>query len=451
MGVSAADNGHAADGARRAARRALLRNVLIVFLVALAVRWAADVVLQPHLGDYVIDSYDVMGQNILDGHGFSYQAGKTIPTVTRAPFYPLWWAAQLAVVGRHFLLLRMGEGLVDAVTAALVVFMTAALCRLPWRRGPPAEDKPGSAESGAFSPLRIATITGLLYAIQPFTVYYAAKMGTETWFTFWLVVFIWAFAVWVMAPGYGRGAVMGVVLGILVLNKSTAIGLLVVLGVIALIWLRGSRALAALSLVVCVVVTGLLVTPWLIRDYEVTDGHFVAVQTLTWWNFWADFDFSPGGYRHTVENHYGPGGGHPYSLTALADVQQEARLQGQALTWMRTHPGAMLRKMANNLAEFWYLVEGTRRAQVTGAAMALELLLAAVGAWLAWRRGRHRLLLMTVVVILYFDVVYTPIKSVFHYSLVVVPFLCLLQAFVVAWVVWRVRRRPEAGEPAAGS
>ena len=81
----------------------------------------------------------------------------------------------------------------------------------------------------------------------------------------------------------------------------------------------------------------------------------------------------------------------------------------------------------------------------------LELLLATVGAWLAWRRGRHRLLLLAVVVILYFDVVYTPIKSVFHYSLVVVPFLCLLQAFVVAWVVWRVRRRPEAGEPAAGS
>ena len=101
--------------------RGLVRNALIVFAIALAARWATDVVLQPHLGTYVIDDYDIIGQNVLDGHGFSYQSGKTIPTVTRAPFYPLWWAAELTVFGRRFLLLRMGEGLVDAVTAGLVI------------------------------------------------------------------------------------------------------------------------------------------------------------------------------------------------------------------------------------------------------------------------------------------------------------------------------------------
>ena len=131
---------------------------MIVFAIALAARWAADVVLQPHLGTYVMDSYDVMGRNILEGHGFSYQAGKSIPTVTRAPFYPLWWAAELEVFGRHFLLLRMGEGFVDALTAALVVFMAAALC-ISWIAA--------LAISGVASAWRSAALTGETRAAEP--------------------------------------------------------------------------------------------------------------------------------------------------------------------------------------------------------------------------------------------------------------------------------------------
>jgi hypothetical protein len=51
------------------------------------------------------------------------------------------------------------------------------------------------------------------------------------------------------------------------------------------------------------------------------------------------------------------------------------------------------------------------------------------------------------IVILYFAVVYTPIKSVFHYSLVIVPFLCVLQAFVLAWLLTRMPRRTRTSPP----
>jgi 4-amino-4-deoxy-L-arabinose transferase-like glycosyltransferase len=423
--------------------RVLLRNALIVFALALTVRWMVDAVLQPHLGSYVMDAYDVMGQNLLDGHGFSYQAGRTIPTVTRAPFYPLWWAAVLEAFGRQFLLLRMAEGLIDAITAALVVFMTAALCRLPLSPPPPEPELDGTAAQ-ASEPLVIPTLAGVLYAVQPFSIYYSAKMGTETWFTFWLVLFICCFVSWWRAPGYGRGALLGGVLGVLILNKSTAIGLLILLALPGLIWTRQRRTIAVLSLVLCVAVSGLVITPWMLRNYRVTGGHFVPIQTLTWWNFWADFDFSPSGSSDTVSSHYGPGGGHPYSLSATADVRQETRLRDQALRWMSSHPLAMLDKMGHNLVEFWYFVAGVRRAQITLAGSVLELLLAFAGGWLAWRARRRRVVLLVAIVVLYFDVIYTPIKSVFHYSLVVVPFLCVLQAFLVAWVLGRLLRPRES-------
>ena len=214
------------------------------------------------------------------------------------------------------------------------------------------------------------------------------------------------------------------------------------LALLALAWTHVRRKTAVLSLVLCVAVSGLVIAPWIVRNYSVTDGHFVPVQTLTWWNFWSDFDFSASGSTDTVSNRYEPGGGHPYSLTAAADVQQEAHLRHEALQWISSHPLSMADKMGRNLAEFWYLAAGVRRSQLTAMGSALQLLLALVGGWLAWRARRWRVVLLVAIVILYFDAVYTPIKSVFHYSLVVVPFLCVLQAFLVAWILelWRSRK-----------
>jgi len=384
-----------------------------------------------------MDDYAVIGQNILDGHGFSYLAGTSIPTVTRAPFYPLWWAVELAMFGRNFPLLRMGEGFIDAVTAASIVFMTAALCRLPMNHG--SSSVSSENEIRAFQSLWVATFAGVIYSVQPFSIYYAVKMGSETWFTLWLVLLIWSFVAWVLAPSYVRGVLMGAVLGVLLLNKSTAIGLAMILAVLGLIWMGERRTVARVSLILCVVVAAVIITPWMIRNYKVSGGYVVPIQTLTWWNFWSDFDFSPSNLTDTVSTHYdGLRGGFPYTLSAVDDVRQEAHMRNQALHWLSSHPWAMLRKMAQNLLEFWYLVEGVLRSRITGAAMVLELLLAFAGGRLAWRAGRRRMILLVVMVILYFDAVYAPIKSVFHYSLVVVPFLCVLQAFVLAWFYARV-------------
>jgi hypothetical protein len=289
--------------------------------------------------------------------------------------------------------------------------------------------------------LLIATLAGAIYAVQPFPVYYYAKMGTESWFTFWLVLLIWAYVAWILAPSYRRGVLLGLISGMLLLNKSTAIGLLVILAAVGIIWLGGRRRLACLSMVLCFVIAGLIVTPWIVRNYQVTGGHFVAIQTLTWWNFWADFDFSPSGYLNEMDSLYEPGGGMPYALSAEADVRQEAHLRELAVEWMREHPLGMVKKMGANLLEFWYLVEGVRRSQITAAASIVGLLLAFFGGWLAWRERRWRLLFLVVGVILYFNIVYTPIKAVFHYSLVVVPFLSLLQAFLLAWIYGRLMHR----------
>ena len=416
----------------------LLRNALLVLAAAMVVRVLAVFLLQSHLGTYVIDAYDVMGKNLLAGHGFSYQAGQTVPTVTRAPFYPLWWAGLLEVFGRNFYLLRMAEGFVDAVTAGLVVMLSFSLSRPFLSAGPPQVGNQTDTANIA-NATAIATVAGAIYAVQPFSVYYAVKMGTETWFTFWLVLALLFFVSWCRRPTYARGALLGSVFGILMLNKSTAAGLLIVLLALGLALLHRRGRLPYVSALVCVAVAALVITPWLARDYRVTGGHFVAIQTLTSWNFWADFDFSARGYTHSIDSHYGRGGGHPYALSAKSDVAQEERLRSQALHWMAAHPAAMLKKMGNNVLEFWYLTEGMRSVQITAAASIIELLAAFAGAWLAWRARNRQLIVLTMLVVTYFDIIYSPLKSVFQYSLVVVPLLCVLQAYLFVWLARHLR------------
>jgi len=332
-------------------RRALVRNAFAVFAVAVVVRLLAAALLQPHFGTDVTDLYDVMGRNLLAGHGFSYQAVRAVPSVTRAPFYPLYWAAALEVFGRNFILLRMAEGIVDATTAALVVALSAALYELPRRYvGSPALDSASNESQSRV--VAIATCAGAVYAVQPFSIYYALKLSSETWFTLWLVLALLCIVRWYRAPGYGRAVIVGAVLGVLMLNKSTGAGLVFLLVIAGLILSRKWGRVAYLSSLVAVAIAALVIMPWLVRDYRVAGDRFVPIQTLTWWNFWSDFDFSPSRQTNTVATHYGPGGGHPYGLSAEADVQQEARLRTQAFRWIWAHPGGFAKKIGLNRPGF---------------------------------------------------------------------------------------------------
>lgn len=426
--------------------RPLLARCFGVFVVAFALRATAAVVLNSHFEPTIGNGFTAIAQNLLAGNGFSMAPGSSVPTVTRAPFYPAFHAIVLDVFGPNLLWQRILEGALDSLTAALVVvlaFMLAAGGLRPAtteaRESLGAEETADEGRRGAGRPdsLAFAAVAGLIYALQPFSIYYTVKLGAEAWFTFCLVVVLLAFVRWVQRPAVATAAVAGLTLGVLVLNRSVALGLVPILIVLA--WLftgdsaRWVRALGAVAVLASVAV---VVVPWLIRNYRVTGGEFVAVQTLTWWNFWFDFDFSSTGMGNSVATHYGPAGGHPYRLTAPADVAQEARLFAEARDWAMANPVQAGRKFTRNLVEFWYLTEGTGRSLVALVSNGLQLLVSAVGGWLAWRTGARREVVLVVVVVAYFNLVYAPIFSILRFSLVVLPLLSLLEAVVGVWL-WR--------------
>ena len=431
--------------------RPLLARCFGVFAVAFILRAVTAVVLNSHFDPTIGNGFTAIARNLLAGNGFSMAPGAAVPTVTRAPFYPMFHAVVLDVFGPNLLWQRILEGALDALTAALVVvlafLLAAAGLRPASAKGRESLRTGGTTNtdpSGTRCPdtLMFATAAGLIYAFQPFSIYYTVKLGAEAWFTFWLVVALVAFVRLVQRPGVATAAVTGLALGVLVLNRSVALGLIPILAVLAWMFTGdvGRRVRSVGAAVLLATVTAVVV-PWLIRNHRVTGGDFVAVQTLTWWNFWFDSDFSSTGMGNSVATHYGPAGGHPYRLSAAADVAQEAQLFAEARDWALANPVQAGRKFVRNLAEFWYLTEGTGRSLVALVSNGLQLLISAAGGWLAWNAGARREVVLVVVVIAYFDLIYAPIFSILRFSLVVLPLLTLLEAVAVVWLWRRVRQR----------
>ena len=392
---------------------AILRLALVVFAPSLFV-------------DGITDNYLVIAQNLLDGNGFSYTAGEAKPTVARAPFYPSYLAVLLTLIGRNFTGLRVVEAMVDVGTVYLVYVLV--------RR---------NAKNPVVPSRRWGLAAALVYALQPFTIYYTVKLGSECWFTFWLVLTFMSFFEFLRnEPTPWRAVSWGASLGILILNKSAALllpGLFLALLVqqrgLAMKYLRAAALAAGITL--------LLITPWSLRNYVVS-GSLVPVQTLTWWNFWYDFDVRVGETsQETVERLYQPDmGGHPYSLAASMDVLQEAHLRREATSWIVHNPLGFIEKVLRNIGEFWYLVESWPKALMVIVYWAVSAPFAVWGLVDGFRsRSSRSLVIGSLSTILYFNLIYAPVFAVFRYSLVVVPFVSILIAIGLTQMLSQVRQR----------
>jgi len=164
--------GGIADSGRKNMRP---RSLIIILLVALAVRLLALTVMLPKLKpDVDLDSYRSLAQNLAAGSGFVASAtdGRLLPNVSRTPVYPLFLATLMRVGGDKLSLFLLVQCLVGAATCALTTLLAAR--RLSW---------------GA------AVVAGLLVTIDPNSIVRCVDLRTETLFTLLLVggacVIVW--------------------------------------------------------------------------------------------------------------------------------------------------------------------------------------------------------------------------------------------------------------------
>lgn len=405
---------------------------LIIFLLALALR-----LLLFQTGKWepiIIDGYDFIAHNIVEGNGFSYDGHS--PTVCRGPVYPALLATVIGITHQKttpFSLLRVIDSILDALTA-LLAYLVA-------RRWLPALGR------------RAHLAAGVAYALNPFAAYFSVKLGAETHQTlvFALYMLFLHRTLTDTARRFHAPLLLGVTGGVLLLSKSVFLPIVAGLPVVFLLSRRFRTRQAIARLAGAVAISLALLVPWAVRNHHVS-GRPVLVQTLAGFNFWYDFTMDrnrdaaiASGNLNTLyeggEVELPDGRAYnPYSLSAPEDAATDALLGGRALQWAGQHPGGMLRKMCDNFLGFWYVVETPKKMLVT-AVFSIALLTLALIGYLRARRSAflEANVLFSLPLVIAF--IYSPALGVFRYSLIVYPLLSVLAGAPLAQAVSLVLRR----------
>jgi 4-amino-4-deoxy-L-arabinose transferase-like glycosyltransferase len=282
----------------------------------------------------------------------------------RMPLYPLMLALFAAAGQAGILLARLAQALIGAVTAAVIYHLARA--------------------SGG---TRAAAVAGLLVAIDPFAIFFANLLLTETLFTLLLVSLV-AAACQVLPPHSRRwswGLVM--ITAPLALLTRPAVAALIPLVWGLILALSQDRRRALRPLLRCVAVLGVLLLPWGLRNRAVL-GSFAWLSTN-------------GGV--TLYDAQGPqaDGSSDQSfleqipaLAGLDEVERDRLLQHRAWRQMREDPTRVLQLALTKIGRTWNPLPNVAEyrgglAAWAGATYTIAVVLAALAGLILSARRRH--------------------------------------------------------------
>jgi 4-amino-4-deoxy-L-arabinose transferase-like glycosyltransferase len=229
--------------------------VSVVLRVAAALYMGDVVQVLPGIADQ--DSYQMLAQQVLGGHGFTVardwwpltRAGQ--PTAHWSYIYTLYLVATYAVAGIHPLVARLVQALVAGVLLPLLVFRVAR----------------------HVTHERIALVAAAWSAVYGYFIYYGAALMTEPFF---ICAVLWTLDVAMQlrhdATSWRRWAWLGLALGLAVLLRQSYLTFAPVL--VGWVWIAAGRGrlLARLranlpGVLMAVGLAALLVLPWTVRNF----------------------------------------------------------------------------------------------------------------------------------------------------------------------------------------
>ena len=420
-------------------RSTRIKLFVMLFLIAFSARFLFATLAFPLAVTYAglnkgSDGYERIAKNLIEGHGFRVFPDSA-PTTLRGPLYPLFLAGIYAAFGGRLWVVQFFQSIIGGVTTLVVAIIALR-----------------------FFGTRPAWLAGLAYALYPGDLVACSRYLTEPLATLLLMLAVVCFEHVRCRPTAAAGALLGLLIG-LAAGTQNAFAFLLPVYCVALVlsrefrgqWRRGVAAMAVAG-VVCVAA----VAPWTWRAFELT-GHFVYPSTL-------------GG--HALNDGYvvaeGLSSGEPvYALldrarkiagtvarenglefhprdgfssvmyTAQDEYALDRLLKAKVLGLTVQDPVGAGERVLMGLARFWYLGR-TPRATWVGALIHLPLLvLAAIGAVRALRRGADGVWLW-VAIVCYFNVISGIILPLVRYATPVMPFVVILAASLAA------RRRAES-------
>ena len=270
-------------------------------------------------------------------------------------------------------------------------------------------------------------------AFYPVLLFYTGQMLSET-----LVIMLIALALWLVWQLHDRMAIWfgaaGIVLGLAVLTRETALPIAVLIALWTLIGCRATgwrqRVSPALVMLAFLLIT---ITPWTIHNYVAT-SKFVPLTSQGGLSLWIA--------NNPLADGTGVGGKTlrmPH-VEALPEVERGAAYQRLAVRFICENPARFAQLTLRRLQYFWHLeYHGEGLAEVVFLVVYLPMLvLAAIGVWIGWHLNRVAVLLLLTVPasLTAVHMVYLPAG---RYRLPAELVMCMLAGTGAAWGFSRVR------------
>jgi len=231
--------------------------LLGIFCLALAVRILYNLTVGRHyVAGYDSQAYEKIAFNIVSEHCFCLNHYS--PTVGRAPLWPGIIAAFDILFGPSNLYVRLFLCLVGSGTCALVYLYARKVFNE-----------------------QIALLAGILASVYPGLFIYDGWLYSESLYTFLLLAFCYTLLLLQRTGKYRWAITSGIMLGLLSLTRPNGLlilGLVFLWGIIFVQKKNLSWKEVVSSIVIICLIALAIVTPWTIRNYQITH-RFVPVAT----------------------------------------------------------------------------------------------------------------------------------------------------------------------------
>jgi 4-amino-4-deoxy-L-arabinose transferase-like glycosyltransferase len=266
--------------------------------------------------------YDRIGRSLADGNGFppTYVAADGGPSAMRPPAYPLYLGAVYGVTGQHAFAARVSQAVLGTVTVLLIGLLAALLF----------------GEVAGLAALAVA-------AVYPEFILMDSAILSETLYVPLMLGAILAALRHRADPGRRRWALLaGLLAGLSILTRQNGAVLLVPLAL--LLWTAAgtSRRERALSTASMLVVAGVVVLPWTIRN-AVELHAFVPVATQSGLVLAGTYNevsrHDPGDPAAWRPPSWVPRYAPLFRDTGLNEAELDSKLRSGAIDYAKSNPG----------------------------------------------------------------------------------------------------------------
>jgi 4-amino-4-deoxy-L-arabinose transferase-like glycosyltransferase len=283
-----------------------------------------------YMGDRVVDmpgiydqiSYDRLAQNVVAGHGFSFdvdwwpatRAGE--PTAHWSFLYTLYLAAAYALAGHHPLLPRMLQAVAAGILMPLLTYQLGA--RIGGRL--------------------VGSVAALVSAVYIYFFYYAAALMTETFFFLAVLGSLNLALATAERPTVLRWLGLGAAMGCAALLRQTYLLFVPFL----LLWIAwaGRGRVRAVQLLAPLGILALFILPWTARNYRVFHQLVLLNTNAGYVFFWANHPIQGTNFMSILGEGY-PGYKDliPSQLLGLDEAALEKALMARGLGFVTAEPG----------------------------------------------------------------------------------------------------------------